>query len=509
VKTLKRWIPLGLVAAILLGAALIGPSVVERVAYAVERAKQGAVRQELAELSEHDQLSALFRAVAKAIKPAVVEVRVVRRIEQPRIEDFFGPDFPLPERFRPPGSTPERSRPRRRRSIPLRGLGSGVIVDAEKGYVLTAFHVVGKADEVEVVLAGGRKFQAQWVRSDPQSDIAMIKIAPDRLVAAPLGDSDEAQVGDWVLAIGAPKGLPQTVTAGIISAKGRHSRGLGHLYQDFIQTDAAINKGNSGGPLVNMRGEVIGLNNSIVTSSGLSGNEGIGFAIPSNMARDILNQLIDKGKVVRGYLGILPQDVDEALVESLGLPNSRGALVAMIVPDSAADKGGLKIEDVIVSINGRETPNANQLRLVVASLRPGQTVPVVIYRDGQKKTLRVTLEARPQELAGDGRIPEGARKAAGKFGLRVATMTKDLAEKYGYEKPVEGVVITEVEEGSDAAEQGLAEGIVITHVEGRAVKTGEDFDKAIRAKRPSPGIRLRVISPTGGAKIILLEPSKS
>jgi len=506
-KAFKRWIPLGLVAAMLVGAVFVAPSMVERVAYAVERGKQGAVRKELAALSKHDQLSALFRAVAKAVKPAVVEVRVVRRlqVEYPNMEDFFGPDFP----FRGRSGRPERSRPRLRRSIPQRGLGSGVIVNAEKGYVLTAFHVVGKADEVEVVLADGRKFQAQWVRSDPQSDIAVIKIAPDRLVAAPLGDSDKARVGDWVLAIGAPKGLPQTVTAGIISAKSRHSRGVGHVYQDFIQTDAAINKGNSGGPLVNMRGEVIGLNNSIVTSSGLSGNEGIGFAIPSNMARDILKQLIDKGKVVRGYLGILPGDVEESLVESLGLPNSRGALVLTIVPDSAADKGGLEIEDVIVSINGKEIPDANQLRLVVAALRPGQTVPVVVYRGGKKKTLHVTLEAKPTELSSGRRIPKKPRKAAGKFGLRVATMTADLAEQYGYEKPIDGVVITEVQEGSDAAEKGLRKGIVITHVNGQAIKTGEEFDKAVGAKRASPGIRLRVVAPGGGAKIILVEPSKS
>ena len=197
----------------------------------------------------------------------------------------------------------------------MRGLGSGVVVDAANGYVLTNFHVVAGADQVKVALADGREFKAAWVRSDPLTDVAIIKITADGLVAATLGDSDQVQVGDWVLAIGAPQRLPETVTAGIVSAKGRNTQS-GPMYQNFIQTDAAINRGNSGGPLVNMRGEVIGINNSIASISG--GNEGIGFAVPSNMAKTVMAQLVEKGKVTRGYLGVYLQDIDsQGLAESL------------------------------------------------------------------------------------------------------------------------------------------------------------------------------------------------
>lgn len=294
----RAWIPTTVMLGLVIGAVLLGPFLAGRITYAVEVAKQEATRQELAELSKHDRLSSLFRAVSKVVKPAVVEVRTMKKIEGRYLDPFrFFEDGDLPFRFR--FRRPQRRSPQRR-SIPQRGLGSGVIVDAANGYILTNNHVVGGVDKVEVILADGRKFDAQWVRTDPDTDLAVVKIAADRLVEAPLGDSDQTKVGDWVLAIGSPRGLPQTVTAGIISAKGRRTRIDGRMYQDFIQTDAAINRGNSGGPLVNMAGEVIGLNNSIISSSG--GNEGIGFAIPSNMIKQIMNQLIDTGEVVRGWL---------------------------------------------------------------------------------------------------------------------------------------------------------------------------------------------------------------
>jgi len=389
-KAVRTWVPLALILALLAGALLMGPSLVERAAYAAERGEQRAVRAQLAELSKADHLSSLFRAVAKAVKPAVVEIRTQKRVEVPDFEDLLPEDFPFRFRFRTPQ---QRSAPRLRL-----GLGSGVIVDAEHGYILTCYHVVGDADEVEVVLANGRKFETQWVRSDPQTDIAVVKIAPDGLTEAPLGDSDAMQVGDWVLAIGAPHRLPQTVTAGIVSAKGRYGRGPVQ-YQDYIQTDAAINRGNSGGPLVNMTGEVIGLNNTIAVSSVFGGNEGVGFAIPSDLARTVMDQLIDTGKVVRGFLGILPQDLTDRHVESMDLPGTNGVLVASVVEGGPADKAGLKVWDVIVRINGKETSNANQLRFVIADIGPGASVPVVLYRDGREMTVEVKLTTQPKEMA--------------------------------------------------------------------------------------------------------------
>jgi len=482
---------------------LLGPSLAGRVAFAVEQGKHDAARAELAELSGHDQLSKLFRAVTKAVKPAVVEVRVVRRVRQPERPHFFrDEDFPLPFRFR--FNVPQN----RPRYFQQRGLGSGVIIDAENGYVLTNYHVIGEADGVEIVLSDGRKFDAEWARFDRQSDIAVVKIAPENLIAAPLGDSEAAEVGDWVLAIGAPRGLPQTVTAGIISAKGRVTMGGLNRFEDSIQTDAAINKGNSGGPLVNMRGEVIGLNNYIISYSG--GNEGIGFAIPSNMAKEVVEQLIDTGQVVRGYLGVLITPVDPRVVESLGLPDSQGAWVATVEPDSPADKAGLKIEDVIVSVNEKKVTSPNEVKNLVATIPPGTTVPVEIYRNGQKMTLPVTTIERPKPLADRyGRRSEPSDSGAGRFGIRVVTMTEDLAARFSYQEPLPGVVIVEVAELSDAAEQGLAAGMVITHVQGLRVETVERFAEIATSEAAAAGLRLRVVDPSGLARLVFVKPHKT
>jgi len=504
-QTMKRCIPLALVAVAIGGAILLGPMVAQRVAYAVELGKRDAARQRLAELGKHDQLSVLFREVAKAVKPAVVEVRITKKTRQLDMEDFFEPfqeDFPFRFRFRTP-----RRQHRRYKYRPVPGLGSGVIIDAEKGYVLTNDHVVGDADEVEIVLADGRKFEAQWVRSDPDSDIAVVKIEPDRLIEAPLGDSDAAEVGDWVLAIGAPKGLPQTVTAGIISAKGRYNLQAGGMYQDSIQTDAAINRGNSGGPLVNMAGEVIGINNMILTSSTFSGNEGIGFAIPSNMAREIMDQLIGKGKVVRGYLGVEIQNVSPLAAKNLGLPPGvKGAVVVTVERGKPAEKAGIRIEDVIVSVDGKKTPDVNRLRNVVASIRPDKTVEVVIYRGGKKKTFDVTLAERPRELSlARYRKRQEEDLGRNKLGLQVEEVTDELAERYGYRDRPKGVIITDVEENSPAAKENLQEGMVITEVQGKSVTTVKEFTEAAQASEESNVIRLRVVGPGGGARLVFLE----
>lgn len=495
---------------------LLGPFLANRITYAVETGKSQAARDKLAELGLNDKLSALFQAVAEAVKPAVVEIRTVKQIEQRSMPfGFFNDDeedspfnfrFGVPFRGVPRGEP--RGEPRRSYQL-LRGLGSGIVVDAKNGYILTNNHVVYDADEIEVILADGRKFESKWVRTDPQSDLAVVKIDPDRLIEAPLGDSDAAQVGQWVLAIGSPKGLPQTVTAGIISAKGRYNMGSAGMYQDLIQTDAAINRGNSGGPLVNMAGEVVGINNMILTSSSLSGNEGISFAIPSNMAKQIMSQLIDKGKVVRGYLGVRIQDLTPAEARNMGLPEGvAGAAVLEVMPDSPAAHAGLQVEDVIVSVNGQGTQNVNELRNIVASIPPDEKVEVAFYRGGQKQTVEVKTGDQPKEMAmGLPGQPQGAESKA-LLGLHVATMTGDLAEKYGYNKPVEGVVIVDIDENSQAARAELQEGLVITSVEGKKVANADEFVAALREVKEGTLVRLRVSDAKGDARLVFLKADK-
>ena len=501
-RHIRLWTTTVLVAALAGAAALYVPEMAGRIAYGIESGRSKAAREELGELSGRDSLSKLFRAVAKAVGPAVVEVRVTKQVRQPDMDDFFRRFFEddLPFQLRPE-TPPGRSQPRRFR--PLHGLGSGVIVDAEKGYVLTNYHVIGGADEVEVVLADKRKFETEWIRSDPQTDLAILKIKPDHLVAAPLGSSDGMEVGDWVLAIGSPRGFSQTVTAGIISAKGRTTGGRG--YENFLQTDAAINKGNSGGPLVNMRGEVIGINNTIASYSG--GNEGIGFAVPSNMARQIMTQLVEKGKVTRGYLGVVIQDVNENLAKSFNLPDTRGALVAQVADGGPAAKGGMKVGDFIVAVDGKPIADVNGLRNAVAAIKPGRSVRVKFYRDGKEKTAKVKLTSQPTELAaGAGEPPSEARSA--EFGVEVATLTRSLAGEHGYAESVGGVLVTRVEAGSDAAEQGLTVGVVISHVQGKAVTTAEEFHKAISDKAAAAGVRLRVLDRTGAGRFMFITPAK-
>jgi len=506
-KMTKRWIFTGVSGLAVLCMTLAMPPVARQIAYAVESGRQDATAGALAELSRHDKMSALFREVAKAVKPAVVVVHVKQKVEyQPMpflggndfLRRFFGNDLPHGFRFR--RETPRNQKPKR--EFYRRGIGSGVIVNADKGYVLTNWHVVSSADEVEVALHDGRKIQAEWVRTDKQTDLAVLKIKPDRLIEARLGDSHRMEVGDCVMAIGAPEGLPQTVTAGIISAKGR-TTGRGG-YENFLQTDAAINHGNSGGPLVNMRGEVIGINSAIISRTGV--NEGIGLSIPSNMAKDIMRQLIDGGEVVRGYLGVMIQNVEQGLAKSFDLPHRNGALVASVSEDSPAEEAGMKEGDFIVSVDDEKVENVNDLRNRVAAVRPGRTVKVELYRDGRKKTVKVEIARQPADLAsGSGQNMSGG-KATARFGLKVATMGKQYAEKYGLDEDLKGVVILEVDAGSEAAGKGLQAGDVITHIQGRKVESAGELTKAMSADKVKGGVRLRIKDPRGGSRFVFLTP---
>jgi serine protease Do len=351
-------------------------------------------------------------------------------------------------------------------------LGSGFIIDPD-GFILTNNHVVEATDEILVKLGDGREFQAKVVGRDPQTDLALIKIEPDTpLQALKLGDSEQLHVGDWVLAIGSPFGLVSTVTAGIVSAKYRRI-GIG-AYDDFIQTDASINPGNSGGPLLNMNGEVVGITTAIFSRSG--GNIGIGFAIPSNIARDLLPQL-RKGKVVRGWLGVMVQQITPQLKDKLGLSTESGALVSQVTPGGPAEKAGIKRGDVIVSFDGQTIKEMNDLPFLVAKTEVGRRVPVVVVRKGEKKTLQVTIAQMKEEAEEDQRTETGAGP---ELGLALENLSPDLAAKFGI-PDTSGVLITNVAEGSPAAEAGLMPGDIIMEMDQEPVQGAQEFSKKIAA----------------------------
>ena len=309
----------------------------------------------------------------------------------------------------------------------------------------------------------------------------------------------------WVLAIGAPEGLEQTVTAGIISAKGRTTDDT-KTYQDFLQTDAAINPGNSGGPLVNMKGQVIGINTAIITQTGM--NAGIGLSIPSNMIKAVMTQLIEKGKVTRGFLGVAIQGATEQLAKSFDLPTTKGALVAQVTPESPAAKAGLKAGDFIVAIAGRAVKSPNDLRNTVAGLSPGQTVPVEFYRSGKKQTAEIKVEVQPGSMvAGTAPSPQ-QEEATSRFGMKVSDITAELAQQYGYRGEPKGVLITHVTPGGPAEEAGLKAGMLIQQVQDQKVTTAEQFSEAVSAKQAAQGIRLLVTDAGGAERFVFLSPGE-
>jgi len=475
-----------------LAAVLLGPAAVEQIARAVQsRTRQ----QELAELARGDRLSPLFQAVAKAVKPSVVVVRVTQKfaLAGSDSDDAAGPTM-VPR----PG-TPEAAD----RYRYTRGQGSGVIVDAEQGYILTNHHVVWNADRVEIILPDGRVYETEWIRSDRKTDVAVVKIKADNLRAARLGDSDTVETGQWVLAVGAPLGLPQTVTAGIVSGTGR-STGDGVMLQDFIQTDAAINRGNSGGPLVNTRGEVIGINTAILSNTGM--NVGVGMAIPSNMARHVMDQLIAHGKVVRGFLGVSYQEIDPPLARSFSLPHNRGTLVTGVLPDSPAERAGIAVEDFIVAVGDQEIRSGNVLRNVVAMIAPGQEVGVTLYRDGQRRQVTLTVGTMPTAPQTRPARPDSrpTSRIYDVCGLLVRTLSPQRARQFGYARETRGVLVTGVDRGSEGWESGLREGMVITHVGDTRVTDGKEYAAQLAAHAGQGGVRVRFITPTGVRRYVYL-----
>ncbi len=464
------------------------PWLVERISYAAEA---GQARAAADQLKSATDLSEAFRNVAKAVRPSVVNITSVKRIggtgrpepdwvpwfdERP-FGDFFGENF-FERFFRP--------RLRERGYYERRGLGTGVIVRSD-GYILTNNHVVREADEVEVKLVSGKTSKAKVVGTDPKTDLAVLKIDADGLVPATLGDSSKIEVGEWVLAVGNPFGLEQTVTAGIVSATARANVGIAE-YEDFIQTDAAINPGNSGGPLLNLKGEVIGINTAIVTRSG--GYQGIGFAVPINMANSVMESLIRTGRVERGWLGVVIQDLTEDMAKSFKFESTDGVLVGDVTKDSPAAKAGLKSGDIIVEHDGKAVKDVNQLRNLVAATAPDKEVTIKLFRDGKKES----VVAKIGQL--DSAQARAAKKAgSSELGLSVETLTADLAQKMGIEEE-RGVVVTAVEPGSPADRVGIRRNDVILSIDGNEVADAGAFNAALASADLKKGVRLRV--KTGG-----------
>jgi serine protease Do len=405
-----------------------------------------------------------FTSLAKKLTPVVVNVSTTQSREERGPGGPFQPGDPRGEFWRRFFGGPGPRGPSRQQS-----LGSGFVIDRD-GSILTNNHVVENAQKILVKLSDGREFEAKVIGRDPKTDIAVIKIeAKGDLPVAPLGDSDRLEVGEWVMAIGNPFGLDSTVTAGIVSAKGRHI-GAGP-YDNFIQTDASINPGNSGGPLINLRGEVVGINTAIFSQSG--GNIGIGFATPINSAKEIVPDLKSKGKVTRGWLGVSIQNVTPDLANTLGLERSRGALVAEVLKDGPAERSGIKVGDVIVEFEGQEIKASNDLPALVARTRPGAQARVKLLRDKKELTVPVTIS----ELK-DTEVMASAEGEKGEMGLTVQRLTPQLAESLGLDK-AQGVVITSVEPGSSADEAGLRQGDVIVEVDRKPVREVADFRKTL------------------------------
>jgi serine protease Do len=469
-----------------------------------------------------------YRDLVKAVAPAVVSIEARAKVARaqrttpnnkrgPRTDQGQLPDQfrrQVPEEFRrffedfnfknmPFDELPENPSPQK-------GFGSGFLVDPS-GVVLTNYHVVDGADQVTVELNDGRKFVSKDIHADKKTDLAVVRISPRDGKALPylqLGDSEAMQIGDRVLAFGAPFGLTGSVTQGIVSGKGRTGFGM-NMYEDFLQTDAAINPGNSGGPLVSLDGKVVGINSMIKSRSG--GFQGVGLAIASNLARNIMNALIKDGAVHRGYLGVQIRDLSEDVAEHLGLKGKHGVVVGKVFEGSPAGKAGLQAGDVITAINGKGVKDGRQLQTVVAGLPLHKAVPVDVLRDGQKRDLQVTIEEQPNEF---GTVREATPTqpeqeqpalAVDKIGVDVADLTPQLAQELGYKVGTKGAAITRVDSNSVAWEAGLKRGMLIAKVDNQRVETATAARDALQRGSLERGVLLQVQSPEGGTNYVLLQ----
>ena len=434
--------------------------------------------------SVYGQSLTSYADLVSRVSPAVVTIRSTERARQaqqlpfmddPSFREFFGDRLP------------QQQNPRR-----VQGMGSGVIVSPE-GYILTNHHVVDGALEIKVELTDKRTFTARLVGSDPPSDLAVLKIEARGLPTVSLGDSDKVRVGDVVLALGNPLGVGQTVTSGIVSAKGRSTGLSDGSFEDFLQTDAAINRGNSGGALVNVNGELIGINSQILSPSG--GSIGIGFAIPSNMAKAVMNQLLAHGKVRRGMLGVTIQSIDADMASSLNLPAARGAIVTSVSAGGPAERAGLRRGDVITAIDKQPIVDNNSLRNLVAAKTPGSNVEVTALRNGRDQNFQVALAELPAREESEGEATSSNRGSNGpagveKFGLTLTPLTAQAASRFGLDANDQGLLVTRVDPASNAASEGIRQGDLIQEVNRQPVRTFAEFNAAIQQSGAKPALLL-------------------
>jgi serine protease Do len=421
------------------------------------------------------ETSRAFTSVAKEVIPAVVSVQVTKNIEV-RSRSPFGYGSPFGDEFFERFFGPSY-RERSPRKYEQRGQSSGFIISSD-GYILTNNHVVGDTDEITVVLTDGRKLDAEIIGADPTTDIAVIKVDAENLPTIELGDSDALEIGEWVIAVGNPFGLSETVTVGVVSAKGRQVRAAEDVYEDFIQTDAAINPGNSGGPLLNLDGQAIGINTMIISESG--GYMGIGLAIPVNMVKNVKDQLIASGKVTRGYIGITMTNVNQEIKEFFKLDKQEGVLVTDVLEDSPAEEGGLKRDDVILKIDGKAIKDGQDVRNIVGFTSPGTEVVFTVDRSGKKKEVEVKVGNKAEDLS-----------VVNKLGIEIQEMDRESAQRFGYTVG-EGVLVTKVEQDGPAGRAGIQPGMAILSVNREYVNSVEDFNKALLESADSKKILLLI-----------------
>jgi len=417
-----------------------------------------------------------FAPVLKKVLPSVVNISTSKLVKgAPQMDARMDPFFR--QFFGEEGSPLNVPKDRREKS-----LGSGVIVSPE-GYILTNNHVVDGATEVRVTLSDKREFEARIVGTDPKTDIAVLKIEGSNLKPITLGDSSKVEVGDTALAIGNPFGVGQTATRGIISAKGRGNLGI-EDYEDFLQTDAPINPGNSGGALINDRGELVGINTAII-AGGSGGSQGIGFAVPVNLAHDVMGQILNNGKVVRAYMGILPQNMTPEMAKAFGEKEARGVVVGDVTPKSPAQEGGIQRGDIILDVNGKPVSDSNQLRMVISMMQPGSNVKLTVLRDGSEKQVSLKLAEMPTETAKMNSENEDESTKALQ-GVEVANLTPHTAERLGLPASATGVVVSVIDPASKIADSGLLKGDVIQEVNHQPVKNISEFQSAMKKAGDDP-----------------------
>ena len=461
-----------------------------------------------------DDLEQMIRAsktraiLVQNVRKAVVHIKVEKIVRNPDgkmlnnpmdlyNDEFFRRFFP---ELRPPKNQQPKKRQNPNREFRQQGMGSGSIIDS-KGYILTNHHVVGEADRILVILYDGTEKEAKLVGTDPETDIAVIKIEGNGLPVLPMGNSDEILVGEDVIAVGNPFGLIQTVTYGIVSAKGRSNVGINE-YENFIQTDAAINPGNSGGPLVSLRGEIIGVNSAIFTRSG--GYQGIGFAVPINMARKIMLDLINTGSVSRGWLGVGIQDVSHDLMQAFKLENTKGSLITGVMQDTPAQKAGMHKGDVVIRINEISIRDSNHLRNEIANAGAFAEIEIELVRDGKSIIIKLKLDERPKKL-GQIKIapkPIPTTEQVEMLGMIVEELTEETAKELGIESG-SGIVIVEVKPGSPAEKTGLLPGMIVQEVERHAIANLNYFKKLASELDPQKGILLLITTANGSRYIFL------